>query len=727
MSDYDDDHEGHGRRGSSTSGAGRKNRHRPFASVLLVGLLAVPVLALILRFLIALDPNVLGLTIGLVALIFGAGGVLFALGVGKKVTGRLPFIYWHVALTIALAALWMCTTLGLSWENIGGNGWRRLLDVPVLPVTWWVIHIVGSLALASSWLLYRIDALRAAAAPGSTGAGSWKELFGVKGVTPVMAEATADEDAIRVPISHPGVPLDDFRQRAIKHINDQPGVVAGGTTIVRDGKMGGRSVLTVPLREALETWHPWPGLSHPGGPYEAPINTAKYSDGSLQWYAFAKTPKGMTFAKAPGFASPSATFVGRQGMTGSGKSGDAGIETAEILSRRRTVVIYIDNAKLYQNASWCLPFLTLASGSEAKTNLLFAKLEELGQLRSREIAGRDFSTKIAEQTGFPWVHIFADEFDVVSQGRALDWLLSKGRSLGFRFSFTLPRATGANMGTDIRGQIGTWKQFGITQDYDKGFVLSAATMEAGANPEKWKATLPGAHYLDGAPGVPESRWAVDSRAYQTEEDYSDLAAAVAAARRTFTPATFRDDELAVLGEVMQICHPSRANDNPRPDQQKGTPDMQTTLNLSDYGSPEPAGTGDPELDALLAAAPDTDTTYLKHMVGDINPREPIPVPMEDVGAGKVDLTEGDTKPRPDSPQHAIAELEAALLRMAARGVTEFGNKDLMAEMRVRMSGATVSNRLTELCDGDPLTRKVNPPEGWTVARMGPGRFHMRRL
>ncbi len=725
--EHDDDTVSH--KGGS-GGQGRKNRHRPFASVLLVGLCALPALALVMRFLVALDANVLGLVIWAAVVLTGAVLPLTALGIGYKVTGRTPFVIWHVVITLEFFAFWLALTIGLSWENLHRGGAYPLLDVPVLPVWWWAMHILGSLTLASTWLIYRIDALRASAAPKSTGSGTWAELFG-KGVKPRMDQIEVTDTAIEVPLDHPGVPISQVRQ-GIAKIDERPEVLAGGTTIVREGQHGGRSVLTMTTKDPFDPsrWEWWPGPSHPGGTYEDPICTAKYRDGSPQWMSFAKTPEGVTFPKAPEFRAGGPTFLGRQGMTGAGKSGDACLEEAEVLTRRDVVLVHVAPAKLRQNAEWLLDMATLAAEGDRIT-LLFRALRKLGEHRDTVNLGRDFSSAVAAATGRPWVHIFADEFDIVKQGSNLNWLLSKGRSLGFRFSFTLPRGTAKNLDTDIRGQIGAWKQFGLSQDYDAGMVLSDDTMAAGADPGQWKAGTPGAQYLDGAPGVAKGRYAMPARSFRTREDYADLRAKTLAARATFEPMGFPPDELEVLGEIMEICNPMRYLEPPagapiHVDAQVSTPtrpSMEDTLRLSDIEDDEELEamvTGDDELDALLASLPPLE------MPEGIDPREPLVAPDDTVGET---LVAPDGKGFAPDAATAVDELNAAIGRLALKGKREVTNKDIADEMRYLMNPPQLSKRLKGLLDPNNPEIVHHPTPGVMMKRVPgkPGAFVLDRL
>jgi hypothetical protein len=687
------------------------DRAQPFLSVLLTALFGVPALVIVLRFFLFFSPELKWMMVWLSLFLFGTVGPGVALGIGHKVTKRIPFVIWHVALTIEAFAVAVSIGVILGWHRTGPHWWNRIADVFTVPASAAVIYLLCSIFFAGTWLLYRIDAFRAATSSGEEGGGLADLLKWPKGARIRANTIDGDEFAVTATIDHTGVPISQLRS-ALPALEENPGIIRGRSSIV-PAERGGTSQIRLVHTDPHKTWRPWPGLSHPGESFAAPIRTAYYSDGAPQWFSFARTPDELRSRVAPKFRSPNDVFLGRQGMTGSGKSGDAAIEIAEVLSRTDVVAIYIDQAKIMQNAGWCLDMCTLASASRAQSLALFAALRRLGKYRADALSGyRNFNAAAAYTTGMPFIYIFADEFDIVKEGANFEWLATKGRSLGFRLSITLPRAVGTALSTDVRAAVGAWKQFGITQDYDSAFVISDETREAGANAEQFAASVPGAHYLDKAPGVDPTRYPIDCRTYETREDYGDLREAVLKARTTFTPATFTDEEISVLGPVWNLCRPSavmfgaKGEDDAEPavttvtsaNASEGT-DMQQTMELDgdDLGE---------DLDPDAPAAP---TAEERAEYGD--PREPV----EPLGDGQnIELDGPGLKPRPSSPEHAVAEFDAALVRMAERKVMRFTNADVVAEMVVQPSESWISKRFTGLCDEGKF---VSPP-GLTIERDG---------
>ena len=715
-----------------------EKRSYQFSSVLLAGLVAVPALGLVCRFIVFCAPELLWL-VALCAVLTGVALSAAAVAIGIRVAKRNTLVVAHVAATNFAFGLAVYVTTTVRWPERSEPWYIRLLAVVNWPAWWVILHLFGSIIVAGSWLLYRLDGYRASTGESSEDSGGLAKLLRWPKGAKVRADTIESDDfAVTATIDHPNVPIAEVRG-ALPALEETPGIIRGRSSIVGSDH-GGSSTIRYVHTDPHSEWKKWPGLSHPGGFYHDPIRTSYYSTGQEQWYSFAKTPDGYRSKRVPNFVSPNGSFKGAQGMTSSGKSGDAALECAEVLSRVRTVLIYIDPAKLMQNMAWGIGFCALAAGSPATSGALFSALQRMGEYRERVLSHhgiRDFNDDAAIKTGLPWVHVFADEFDVAKQNSAMTWLATKGRSLGFRFSFALPRGTGENIDTNIRASVGMWAQFGISQDYDASFVISRETLDAGANPEQFGATVPGVHYLDKAPGVDKKLWPLDCRSYQTAEDFSDLQAAVSIIRAEMEAAgtlgKLTAGELEALGEIAQICSPDSVRRSRSMD-----PSDQAPVPVEAYAPPatpiaEPTRRSapaplmdeeedvrdtlslDPATKALLDGLPDTDVSDLEAEFGKLDPRAPLPETIPDT------FEMASSKPEVP-PAETVAEMDAAIIRMDRRGVQEFTNADLRDEMRVAMRPSAMSNRFTAIQNDETL----NPP-GLKIERMERGHYGIIRL
>jgi hypothetical protein len=727
-------------------------RMQPFVSVLLVAMLAVPAFCFVFRAIVAYEPSLMWLVVWLELFLFGAVGPGAAIGIGYRVTKRLPFVVWHVALTIELFAIASSLSALLGWSRpYEGNWWfqrewRRLVDIFTLPGEFVVIYIIGALLVTLSWWLYRIDAFRAAATgEGNGGDGGLAQLLGwPTGATIRPGSITSDEHAVEAIVDHKGVPVKKV-QDSLPAVVEQAGAIRGRSTVI-PGELGGQSTIRLVKSDPLTEWKPWPGLSHPGGSFAYPFRTAYYTNGKTQWFSFAMTPSPKILPRskvAPDFQSMNDAHFGRQGATRSGKSGDNAIELAEALSRRDAIVCVVNTAKLMQDVGWAMDFVGLAADDKPKAHLLFDRIQALGEHRSAVMGDprlngrhRTWTPLTYQELGFAALLIEVDEGDQVLHSSIATWLSTKGLSLGIYVSTMISRAATDGMASTLRSAITQWKAFGAGQAYDGGFVLSDETIAAGADVGALSTRFPGSQYLDKAQGVDETLYPEMARSYRTERDFSDLREAVSAARATFTPATFTPGELRILGPAAKMLSPrailigayAQADAGRDPDTAPAATDhtndegidMQTTLTLDEDGN-RPHDTGDPEIDALLAK-PRQNFSDLAAEYGELPPpNEPLP---SKANPDLPDVTLVDGRPE-RSEVDTAAEFDAALIRLAEKGVTEFQNKDVMAEMHCDPNPSFVTRRFKGLCDEG---KYVMPP-GLTVERVPTkaGRYLLTRL
>jgi hypothetical protein len=707
-----------------------EKRSRRFTSVLLTAMFGPPLFGTLLRFIVFCSPTSLWLIAGIDLVLFGVCGPAVAVGIGFKVTKRIPFVVWHVALTMLAFALATYVTATVGWP-VGVTWYVRLLAVVKWPAWWVILHLFFSLFIALSWLLYRIDAFRAATDSGEDKAGGkLAELIGwPKGAK--IRTIEADEFGVTATIDHPGVPI--AKLQATTAAIEENGFVRKRSSVIGEAK-GGVSKMRLVHSDPLKTWRTWAGPSHPGETFAAPFRTAYYSTGETQWYGFAQTPVDFRSHLVPDFVMPNDAGFGRQGATRSGKSGDIAQEICEVATRRDAVFMLVNLAKLRQDSGWALGFAELAADTSARSRALFAGLRRLGEFRSNRMGDpqyegrhRTWTWETYEELGFPAILVEVDEGDIVLSGADVTWLSTKGLSLGIYLSVSIPRAATDGMASNLRSAIVQWKAFGCGQDYDSGFVLTDETMAAGADPHTFGTEFPGAHYADRLLGVDHRLYPVDARSFKTSRDFSDLREAVTAARETFPVPHLADDEIEAFGRAeYDLCTPAAI---------LAAPVAQTESNMTSSDRPaDPApgkfsqlndsedddmfmethlDSGDPELDEAWETS--TDTSDVTKEFGPIDPRTPLPTPTE-----PSTIEYAQVKPMV-GPAETVIEFDAALLRMWRRGVREFGNEDVMEEMRVAMRPSRCSERFRELCDD----KTTDPPEPLMIERIGRrGRYRM---
>lgn len=607
-----------------------------------------------------------------------------ALAVGRAL-GRKPVFYRHVAVTVA--------GIGVIWVGTMAIGITSI---------WMILAAVAAYGTAVSWNLHRTDALRASSRDGGEGDEGWGEILGLarsRPGRPIQGEYTT-----KVPIRvGPGETLKDV-EKAIPLMDAATGAIEGRSRLEREP--GGRAdAATVVLMhtDAFRQWRTWPGLSHPGGSIADGERTAYYDDGEDQqtWFVAGTDTDGQP---------RSAGHRGRMGMTRSGKSGDQSNEIAEVASRRDTVLVGSDSLKGPQGFGWAndARLLSLYADTETKAKTLFVAVNKLVVGRARRMAAagyRDWSPEVYEQTGMAAVVWFLDEADSYIGTPQFSTLAKSSLSVGVFLSVALPRADTASMPALARFSIAAWKCYGVGDSYSMNFALTEATRNAGANPENWRTSYPGAHYLDTQPGVDPARYPVPCRSYRSNQQ--ELAVEVLAARQGFTPAQFTPEDIADLGGAWALCQPHRAGEpDPEPAAKGAT--VAGTNGKTAQAAQQDVEDEDGEETYVIPTPPDD--------VGDlsgVNPRDPIRQPPGPV------ISWGQTKPRPKSPEEMAREFDRVLVEMHEAGIRAFTNADVM-DRCTKWSPSWLSRRLSAVAEGET----VSPP-GLTIERIDPPEDGMR--
>ncbi len=237
---------------------------------------------------------------------------------------RRPIIAWHTSGTVF--------GIGFTWGWTTVAGWTP---------TWAVVYAAAAVVGASSWNLHRVDALRSRA----DGKGDDKglaEILGVPNARFGRPRVTDDTITARV-VAEPGGTIADVQSALPKIEAAAKGAIPGRGRVVQDPGDAAAGDLVISRRDALRTWRPWPGPSAAGGSIAQPIITGYYEDGATKryWLCAGRDDEG---------APRVGTHIGRMGMAGSGKSGDAKLELAELMTRRDVVVLYADATKGQQSA-----------------------------------------------------------------------------------------------------------------------------------------------------------------------------------------------------------------------------------------------------------------------------------------------------------------------------------------------------------------------------------------
>jgi hypothetical protein len=261
---------------------------------------------------------------------------------------------------------------------------------------------------------------------------------------------------------------------------------------------------------------PWPGPSNPGGSIAEPLVIGRWqSSEPLEYKITGHHLQGM-------------------GATGAGKTmGLMYNEIAETVTRYDAAVVAMDVTKRLQFVGPLEPCLHIMAIEDAHVidvlNRLhrarLARTDWLGGLRlSKWEKGCGLTHVTVYLAEVPDIWTLVDKSDL-DEGDMMDMLLSDvkaDRSAGIRLVFDLQRSDWTQQPTLARGQLAKMC-FGVLDEGDAAFGLSAAQQKAECSPETWGVRYPGKLFLD-APTINEKFITMPGRAWYWGEDSSLIAA-----------------------------------------------------------------------------------------------------------------------------------------------------------------------------------------------------------
>lgn len=309
----------------------------------------------------------------------------------------------------------------------------------------------------------------------------------------------------------------------------------------------------------------WPGPMHLGKSIaDAPVWLGRRTDGSdIDWWIVGsddpKNPRPLAHTKCTG-------------VTGAGKTET--ICSAILAMRERVDIVPVvgDPAKFQQSFGDIEDVLGLAARDEDEVKSLVSNLIPLVQYRSKLFGSL---TRADGKTGYKqWVPelwtlhripaIFVDieeAADVAAEMDVeLDEAVRKLRSLGVHLCLSMQTMPHDNISRKTRGQFAQSLAHGQMEMQDAKYSLHADTLDAGADPTKWRNDAPGSLYAEVV-GTDRAHWAIDGRAVYLPEaqkeqskalsrefwaeldegSYRILARGIADTRSEAAPAAVEDD------------------------------------------------------------------------------------------------------------------------------------------------------------------------------------------
>lgn len=608
---------------SERSGNTRKlqDRHLPFT-----GLLAMPFLAFAAAVLVhhLLDNDTIGIALttgGLVAATSVLALVAHAIGAKRR-----PVVRWHVVTTIALTGLGEAVTVAIGLHR------------------WWAItYLITGIIVAISWMLYRIDALRADPKEPDAAEDDLTKKLGLENTRfgrPIHhADAKGQVTRIEVPVRHGPGETAEVIQAAVAGIESVADQALGGgvprgrsRAVPTDG--AGTSNLVIITKDVLAGHLPYPGPSAPGGCITEPLVSGLHED----------QQPAVKFIAGNHPLAPNPSSYGYMGMTRTGKTLNAQVNAMEMFTRRRVVVFWFDTVKGAQTVAPLRDGFDIVvasddprafrAGMKALVALVKWRADALGRC-----GYRSWTPKAADdpQLRMPLLVAHFEEADLLTDEapEEMVFLASKGLSTGVVSGFSLQRADATSMPTGLRFNVGNWSCFGCGDDYSAGFALSDQTIAAGAHPENWKQSKPGYFYTEGI-GIDEQRWPVPAKGFGPSDE--EMAAHTAAWAPRMDPLD--DGSIAALGDWYVSAKKAMAADKAEAAAALTSTNTAPTTRraASDTDRDDDMDTGTDEFGAIVATireevadmvADGTIEPQLDDEAEAIDPTKPIPAPPPD--------------------------------------------------------------------------------------------------
>lgn len=301
---------------------------------------------------------------------------------------------------------------------------------------------------------------------------------------------------------------------------DQVASVAGvGKDQVKILKVkGDESKVDVVLTRGTDTSRPvvYRGPSAPGQSIAAaPLWLGRRTDASdIEWWISGDSnpdnPRPLAHTKCTG-------------MTGAGKTETICSAILDMRWRTDVVPVVADPAKFRQSFGDIEECLGLAATDEEQSKQLIRNLPEVVKYRAELLGSlqradggtgyKQWEPECYTLHGIPLVFVDVEEAaDVIMfADEELDEAVRKLRSIGVHLCISMQTMPHDNIPRKTRGQFAQSLAHGQSEHQDAKYALSAQTLEANADPTKWKNDAPGSLYAEMT-GTDPVHWPIDGRA-----------------------------------------------------------------------------------------------------------------------------------------------------------------------------------------------------------------------
>lgn len=467
-----------------------------------------------------------------------------ALAIGLLMAGSMLHLAWgHGWFRIVFPGVFLTAGVGLGWAT-----WTRfarprdavLRGFASAAVAWGFGSVAVSIVIGpggfsgyGAWWLstqfaadvilivgVAIPRARAVRGEGHEGRGKSDplEALGLHPATRGRVTSASDR-TITAEVEHGGTQSTRDLQQALEGIEAVKRLRPGALRAV-PGAVMGRSTVTLTTTDVLGAGPIPPPPLVPRRTVEDPVVVGLYEDGET---AIELIPQGHAVS---------------MGMTGTGK-GVTETWTLAQLAVTPDVVIWLSSpVKGWQTYRPIKPAIDWFAGTRTESVAMLKALKfHVISARTAlldSLGYRKWEPECWTKHRIPFLVVEFEEAAWLVDRDELVEISEQSRSAGVRIRFDLQRASHDRMDTSVRANLGATRCFGVQQPEDAGFVMPDSALDAGADPSRWRDTMPGCFYLSG-PGIPSARWPVPVRSFfpmspDGREDWTAVQEVVAAYR-----------------------------------------------------------------------------------------------------------------------------------------------------------------------------------------------------
>lgn len=458
-----------------------------------IGVLALLIIALVIRAKLADPINRLPLSLGVLA-----SSSVISWCVYRYAKARDDFQQIHATITPLLGGMGFAITL-----LVGNPGW------------WLWTYALAGVTLGLTWNVRNAKVVKGEGKDDHPQAKGWDEIHGIPGSRPrVVSE---DEDSRRIRIRLTGGQNRDDLAKAAKSIEAATGGQMGSARLVPppsgradegDLILMKKDVLKAPLRRPQ-----WDGKRRS---ISEGLRPGRFESGDITVIAVA----GGTDA-----ASPANLQV--MGASRSGKSHLFRLAVLDIAETDDCVLWASDTIKGRQTIGPLLPAIDWFASTKAETFQMFAAVDRAIRYRADWLGERGLD-EWRPGCGLPLLKVWVEEAArVVGDSDRFTRLCESALSAGVIIVNSMQRASYDNLPTSARANIAAAMCFAVQAATDAGFILPDHVMDS-AVPHLWYSNLPEwrGYYYAVAPGITAEQQVMPGRTWGQDHDGTRLTASL---------------------------------------------------------------------------------------------------------------------------------------------------------------------------------------------------------